>query len=144
MENAHVRESLRPFAGDYRLTPIDIDADEQREAWLRSRLEGYGGSDVVAIVGEGKKRRAVDVWEERRGGVESFDGNERTEVGRLLEPVVLNWFEVGEPKWPHRLSDICVVKPPSAFHASRPWQRGSADGLVYDLQRTSVLGERAS
>ena len=145
MATMHTAESKpQAFAGTGHLVPIELDPEEQRDAWLASRLAGYGGSDAAAIVGENTRRRPIDVWQERRGLSEPSDGNDRTEVGRLLEPVVLNWFERGEPQWPHGMSDICVVKPPSAFSAGRPWQRGSADGLVYELAAACALGPNAS
>lgn len=125
------RDAVTSIAGRPWLVPIAADAEADREAWEVARLEGIGGSDAAAIVGEHPHRGAIDVWMERvSGSVLSVD-HERTEVGRLLEPTVLGWYEAGAPAWPRGGGRLTVVKPPTVYHRDRPWQRGSADGLVF-------------
>lgn len=51
-----------------------------------------GASDIGAIIGVDKYRTAIDVWLEKTGQTEPFEGNKYTEAGRRLEPVILSWF----------------------------------------------------
>ncbi len=62
------------------------------EADKALRLTGIGGSDIGAICGLSKYRRPIDVWREKRGLGEPFDGNRFTEWGEILEPVVADVY----------------------------------------------------
>jgi putative phage-type endonuclease len=62
---------------------------EQRQ--LRRRY--IGSSDAPAIMGLDPYRSASDVYLEKTGQVEDFEGNEHTERGNLLEPVLIEWAE---------------------------------------------------
>jgi putative phage-type endonuclease len=60
----------------------------------RQLRRGYvGSSDSPAICGVDLFKTPWDVWAEKTGHVEPFAGNEATERGNLLEPVILNWAE---------------------------------------------------
>ena len=113
------------------LVVVEHDAESDRDAWAASRLLGVGGSDAAAVMGESPHKAPIDVWTERITGAISFVDNDRTDMGRILEPVVLDLFATGHPKWPREGGALTVCKPPSVYHRSRPWQRGSADGFVY-------------
>ena len=119
------------IAGCDYLVPIELDPEADRDAWIAERLKGIGGSDAAAVVGEHPEMTPVDVWHERWTGVQSFVDNERTEMGRILEPVVLELFAAGSPRWPRSGGPLTVRKPPSCYHRDRSWQRGSPDGFVY-------------
>lgn len=68
---------------------------EQREL----RKHYIGSSDSPAIVGVDPYRSAADVFLEKTGQADGFDGNEHTDRGNLLEPVLIEWFaqHVGRP-----------------------------------------------
>jgi len=106
------------------------DQEDGREAWLKGRRDGLGGSDMAAILGEDPYKGAIDVWLSKVEGMESKVDRERTEVGNLLEPVVLSWYALGAPTWPHREARSVVFRPPTVARRDRAWQRGSVDGLV--------------
>lgn len=127
------------IAGITELVAVDLDPDTQREEWLASRLSGYGGSDVPAIVNEHPRRRPIDVWSERVTGIERFEDNERTIVGRLLEPPIAKMFCAGGLLWPREGEPFAMVKPPSVYRADRPWQRASADALLYYPEAVAAL-----
>jgi putative phage-type endonuclease len=59
----------------------------QREA----RRKYAGSSDAAAICGLDPYRSAADVWLAKTGRADDFAGNEHTDRGNLLEPVVLTW-----------------------------------------------------
>lgn len=64
-----------------------------------ARQQYAGSSDAAAIVGVDPYKSAADVFLEKTGQVTSFEGNEHTERGNLLEPVLLTWAErkLGKP-----------------------------------------------
>jgi predicted phage-related endonuclease len=109
--------------------------------WRRMRLDGLGGSDVAAICGEHSERSAIDVYEERVSGdglevvaSDELDDNEPMLMGRELEPVVLGLYARGDRWWPRGGGRYLAYKPPTMMHRDRPWQRGSADGLMYTAE----------
>lgn len=126
-------------AGRPWLVPVLLDAEKDRDAWVASRVAGIGGSEVPAILGESDHKSAVDVWLDHTVGGRDFIDTDRTIVGRLLEPVVLGWFAEGAPSWPREGGRVVVAKPPTVYHRDRPWQRGSADGLIYEPEQVEAL-----
>lgn len=60
---------------------------EQRQ--LRKKY--IGSSDAPAILGVDPYRSASDVYLEKTGQAEDFAGNDATDRGNLLEPVLLTW-----------------------------------------------------
>ena len=61
--------------------------EEQRQ--IRKRY--IGSSDAAAILGMDPYRTAYDVWLEKTGKVDGFEGNAATEAGNLLERACLDW-----------------------------------------------------
>ena len=88
---------------------------------LALRRTGLGGSDIAAIVGESPYRTAIDVWLDKRGEGDDFEGNERTRWGNLLEPVVADEYARREG------CAVSIVSPTTWRHPDRPWQLGSPD-----------------
>ncbi len=62
---------------------------EQKE----TRRKYIGSSDSAAIMGIDPYRSAADVWAEKCGMVEDWEGNDATDAGTLLEPSILAWAE---------------------------------------------------
>ena len=59
----------------------------------KNRHKFIGGSDVAAILGINKYKTAYEVWEEKKHGIVTFTGNNVTEWGKKLEPVIISHFE---------------------------------------------------
>lgn len=78
-ESSLPRRRLRQGLGGKLLT------DRQRI----DRTRHVGSSDVAAILGLDPYRTAMDVWLEKTGRADPFEGNEATERGNLLEPAIL-------------------------------------------------------
>ncbi len=57
------------------------------------RNKFIGGSDVAAILGIDRYRTPYEVWDEKKNGNNPFTGNQFTEWGILLEPVIITKFE---------------------------------------------------
>jgi putative phage-type endonuclease len=95
---------------------------------LELRKDGIGASDVAAIVGLHPYRTAMDVWlEHPRIGVKPpFTGNEATEGGNILEPVIAaEYVRRG-------LGKILIEKPDTYQHEDYPWALATPDRICLD------------
>ena len=61
--------------------------EEQRSA----RKNFIGSSDAAAVVGCDPFKTAADVYYEKTHETEAWDGNAATEIGNLLENIILDW-----------------------------------------------------
>lgn len=61
-----------------------------RKQWLAKRREGLGASDISTIFGLNRWQSSVGLWGIKTGLKDSFEGNEATRTGELLEPYVLS------------------------------------------------------
>lgn len=59
----------------------------------KNRNKFIGGSDVAAILGLNRYKTAYEVWEEKKHCIKTFEGNQATEWGKKLEPVIIAHFE---------------------------------------------------
>lgn len=59
----------------------------------KNRNKFIGGSDVAAILGLNRYKTAYEVWEEKKHNIKTFEGNQVTEWGKKLEPVIILHFE---------------------------------------------------
>jgi len=59
----------------------------------KNRNKFIGGSDVAAILGLNRYKTAYEVWEEKKHNIVTFEGNNFTEWGNLLEPVIIGKWE---------------------------------------------------
>lgn len=104
--------------------------DAQR---LELRRSGLGGTDVAKLFGEVTGRGPLDVYLDKRGEGEEFSGNERTDWGLILEPIIAERTAV-------KLGVILLpCDPLTVRHPDRPWHLGSPDRLMFDVGK--VEGE---
>jgi putative phage-type endonuclease len=66
----------------------NIDHNE----WLEWRKKGIGGSDVAAICGLSRYSSAVTVYLDKIGELPPLEDNPKMKAGRILEPVIADWF----------------------------------------------------
>lgn len=90
------------------------------------RKSGIGSSEIAAVVGLNPYRGPHDVWAEKMGIAEPFEGNAYTDFGNRLEPVLLDyWFE-------RKGNGVIVsVSMPTFDHPDAPWMKATPDGLWY-------------
>lgn len=83
-----------------------------------------GGSDVSTICGVNKWDSAFSLWAKKTGKLEdAFTGNDATEWGTLLEPVIMDKFFREHP-------ELWVYRSPGTFrHKDREWQIANPDGI---------------
>lgn len=71
-----------------------------REAWLKLRLNGIGGSDAGTVLGLNKYKTNLELWEEKTGRAESeFTGNEATRYGQKAEEHIRALFHLDHPDY---------------------------------------------
>lgn len=93
------------------------------DEWHAMRATGIGGSEVSIICGLNKWQSAYTLWCKKTGRIEeSFTGNEATEWGTRLEPVILDKFESEHAVTLHRNVGTWT-------HPDRPWQIANPDGI---------------
>lgn len=134
-----------------------------RADWLMWRREGIGGSDAAAVVGLSPYGNPWTVWADKRGLVPLEAEEPRwMRAGRLLEPVVIEWFTedtgievgdrqamvVGEHDWlratldgrayqsseGHRGADFGVVEVKCSNGMDGAWKDGVPEHIVIQAQ----------
>lgn len=87
--------------------------------WLDHRRTGLGGSDIAAICGMSRYKSAMEVYLDKLGEIPPLEDNPKMKAGRMLEPVIAEWFaeETGmrvqrqnsifqHKQYPHMLANI--------------------------------------
>lgn len=106
------------------MKPKKIKLPETREAWLKQRKTGIGGSDAGIILGVNKYKSAYTLWAEKSGLVDPEDvQTEATWLGNQLEEIVAKRFEEETGKKVQRSSF-------SYKSAERPWMLANIDRKV--------------
>lgn len=108
-----------------------IDADERTKAWYAERRKGVSASEIAAVCGLSKWCSPFTLYMRKTGMVDEQPDNERMELGRELEAVVLNRFRRRHP-------ELTVTKGGLYRSAARPWQLATPDGLAYDVPAAVV------
>lgn len=130
----HVPVVWRPAPGTRIGTAVFVTMTKvHSKEWHSRRAEGYGGSDVAAIVGCSKWSSRTSLWSERVGRVPRMDDGKNAAQkrwGQRLEHVVIEEFAERHPElvvviWPLGLSA-------SFSHVDRPWQIAQPDGLWWN------------
>lgn len=66
--------------------------DLEHEEWLEWRKRGIGGSDVAAICGLSRYKSALEVYLDKLGEIPPVPDNPKMKAGRMLEPLIADWF----------------------------------------------------
>lgn len=87
--------------------------------WLDCRRTGLGGSDIAAICGMSRYKSAMEVYLDKLGEIPPLEDNPKMKAGRMLEPIIADWFaeETGmrvqrqnsifqHKQFPHMLANI--------------------------------------
>lgn len=98
------------------------------EKQIALRRSGIGASEIAAVAGLHPTRRPIDVWLEKVGEAEPFEGNEFTEWGHRIERVVAE-------AWQDRHPDRSIFTPPTLRHPEHAYALASPDRVVVPLGR---------
>lgn len=66
--------------------------DLEHDEWLEWRKRGIGGSDVAAICGLSRYKSALEVYLDKLGEIPPVPDNPKMKAGRMLEPLIADWF----------------------------------------------------
>ena len=99
-------------------TEIARYADITDERWHELRLTGFGGSDAAACMSSDPYSSRFVKWAEKTGRVSTFEGNEATEMGTLMEPYIRSTIlpDYLRQRFPGR--EIDVVDPVAMYRSN--------------------------
>lgn len=110
---------------------IIADHEDLTESeWRQLRRSGIGGSDAGAIMQVSKYASPLTICMDKTGRGEDFEGNEATEVGNILEPLIRDYIVVpylGDHGVP--IADIGAVR--HTYRSKQwPWMMANIDGFI--------------
>lgn len=92
---------------------------------LARRSRGIGASDAAAAVGLNPYFSAVELWQQKRGELAPFEGNEATKWGKLLEPAV-------RQEYAEQTGRVVRLPTDTLVDAKRPFMLCHPDGVTDD------------
>lgn len=111
-----------------RFSPFQvIPMPKSRESWLKSRSAYIGASDIGGIILDADSqplhpyKSPHEVWLEKTGR-KVFEGNERTDMGLLLEPTIVQLFKSRNPG--------IRVKATGTHYGEKPHHAANPDRLI--------------
>lgn len=103
------------------------------EKQIENRAKGIGGSDAAAVLGQSRYKTPLDVYQDKLGYSEPFNGNLNTALGDYLETFIMEMYDDKK--------GIELEKPDSELemiHKDYPWMRCNLDFVSKDR---SIVGE---
>ncbi len=91
---------------------------------LEQRIErknGLGGSDIAAILGLSRYASPLDIYNDKVGELAEDIGNEATNRGNLLEPIIIEMLQ-------QQVNDTIDTQLDTYIHPSYPFLRANIDG----------------
>jgi putative phage-type endonuclease len=89
------------------------------------RRVSIGGSDSAAAIGLNPYYTALELWQEKRGELPPFSGNEATKWGKLLEPAV-------RQEYAEQTGRVVRLPAEQLVHPTIPWITCHPDGVTDD------------
>ena len=108
------------------------------EEWLEKRRGSIGGSDAGPVMGYSDYASRFTLYWQKKGMAESKEMSVAAKRGKLLEPVIRNWFA---ESWP----DITVAKVPYMFYSpDYAFMSANIDGILRVEGQASIGGKEIS
>lgn len=105
---------------------------ETREQFLAERRKYLGASDIAAVMGLDPYQTPLDVFNQKMGFVEPFEGNSHTKRGTKLE-------EIAAREYTEQTGNKLRRKRTALVHPKYPFIRGHLDRLVEGLDRIAEI-----
>lgn len=109
-----------------------IEEQSERQEWLTERKNYLGASDLAAVMGVDLYRTPLDVFNEKLGFVEPFEGNKHTERGTKLE-------EIAAREYAEKTGKNLRRKNMALVHPKYEFLRGHVDRLVEGKNRIAEI-----
>lgn len=108
---------------------VEMTVLKDREAWLKNRTRGIGGSDISAVVGLNPYKTNVELWMEKTGQTTPEDISEKDYVkyGTEAECHLRELFKLDFPQY-----TVDYVENNSFTNSKYPWAVASLDGWLTD------------
>lgn len=108
---------------------VEMTVLKDREAWLKNRTRGIGGSDISAVVGLNPYKTNVELWMEKTGQTTPEDISEKDYVkyGTEAECHLRELFKLDFPQY-----SVDYVENNSFTNSKYPWAVASLDGWLTD------------
>lgn len=108
---------------------VEMTVLADREAWLKNRIRGIGGSDISAVVGMNPYKTNVELWMEKTGQTTPEDISEKDYVkyGTEAECHLRELFKLDFPQYA-----VDYVENNSFTNSKYPWAVVSLDGWLTD------------
>lgn len=108
---------------------VEMTVLKDREAWLKNRTRGIGGSDISAVVGLNPYKTNVELWMEKTGQTTPEDISEKDYVkyGTEAECHLRELFKLDFPQYA-----VDYVENNSFTNSKYPWAVASLDGWLTD------------
>jgi putative phage-type endonuclease len=88
-----------------------------------NRAKGFGGTDAAPALGVSKRKSTLQLYLEKRGEIEpDWEETEDSRWGRLLEPVVRQWYA-------EKTKRIVRLPEKTIFHEKYTWMMAHPDGI---------------
>lgn len=106
------------------------------EDWLDLRRNSIGGSDAGSLMLlNGEWGTPYTIYGQKKGWEESKEMSVAAKRGKLLEPVMRDWFAQYYP-------ELEIVKVPYMFYSKEhPFMSANVDGLVYAKNPVTIRGK---
>lgn len=105
-----------------------------QDGWHEQRTKGIGGSDVATICNLNPYQDAYTLWHLKRGDISRFEGNEATELGNDLEPVVAK-------RWAKQTNRTLIEWPVMLRSKAEPWMLANCDRFVAGHSTEKTAGQ---
>ncbi len=99
---------------------------------LAERRKTLGASEIPVVTGHIKFKSPLVLWAEKRGLVPPFEGNEFTEWGNRLEPVIREKYA--------EVVGLRVEKGETVICTRESWRSCTPDSIVFDANGVAVRG----
>jgi putative phage-type endonuclease len=116
--------------------PLNLQTDTMSyEEWLEKRRGSIGGSDAAPIMGYSDYASRLTLYLQKKGMVEAKEMSVAAKRGKLLEPVIRDWFA---ESWP----EIHAERVPYMFYSpDYPFMSANIDGLLFlEEGRLATIG----
>ncbi len=117
--------------------PIERLICDNREEWLKNRMNGLGGSEISAVIGCNPYMSNVDLWELKTGKRQPEDISDKPYVkyGTNAEFHLRELFKLDFPEY-----EVEYIDNNSFKNSRYPWALASLDGWLTDKEgRKGIL-----
>lgn len=108
---------------------ITMEILQNREAWLRHRKKGLGGSDIASVIGMNPYMSNQKLFDIKTGRIEQEDISEKPYVkyGTEAEHHLRELYKLQHPQY-----RVVYINNNSWKNTDYPWANASLDGWLYD------------